>query len=103
MIFKQSHHSFFNIRLCSTWTNDWYVKESSKITPIRLSDNNNLKLYNNVYNIKLRYDYEITERLKCLKGVHTIDLTLCDQITDGGLKYLKSVGVHTIDLISLII
>ena len=34
--------------------------------------------------------------LEYLKGVHTIDLTDCQQITDVGLEHLK--GVHTINL-----
>jgi len=34
--------------------------------------------------------------LSYLKGIHTLDLKGCKQITDKGLSYLK--GVHTIDL-----
>src|SRR5271163_4985907 len=36
------------------------------------------------------------DKLKYFKGVHTIDLSECNQITDHGCEFLK--GGHTIDL-----
>ena len=58
---------------------------------------NGLEYLKGVHTINLSYCNQITDKgLEYLKGVHTINLPCCKQITDKGLKYLK--GVHTINL-----
>ena len=48
------------------------------------------------FKFNLRNTFITDKGLQYFKGVHTINLSDCDQITDGGLEYLK--GVHTINL-----
>ena len=56
-----------------------------------------LKYLTGVHTINLSGCNQITDQgLQYLKGVHNINLKDCNQITDQGLQYLK--GVHTINL-----
>ena len=96
IIFSLATKSFTKIRLCSRWTNEWYLKESSKIKVIKLTTRNDWKLYKNAYSIQLLVvssagDKYVNDNLKHFGKVTEIDLTLCRNLRDEGLKHLKSV------------
>ena len=85
-------------RTCKYWDKlfKFNLKYLSLYLPTSVEDKH-LQYLKGVHTIDLGGCNEITDKgLQYLKGVHSINLWGCDNITDEGLEYLK--GVHTIDL-----
>ena len=87
-----------------------FLSDVDKLNLIKVNKKliDNFKIDGIKIHINLRSLLIIDDDLFYLKGVHTIDLFECDQITDQGLQYLadesalligdKLKGVHTINL-----
>src|SRR5271163_919304 len=81
-----------NIAEYSTIIQKFGKQFNVNITDKTINDDK-LKYFKGIPTINLVDCYQITDHgLEFLKGVHTINLSGCKQITDHGLEFLK--GVH---------
>jgi hypothetical protein len=90
-------YDFSSLKLDTIQLITKYNKKKILIKCFGSISDNELKCLSGVHRIDLSYCNSVTDNgLKYLVGVHTIDLSYCNLITDNGLKYLSE--VHTINL-----